>query len=467
MRPYVHLFQTPEYNYLYDVNKNNYIQISSKLYSHLHNTLSIESNNEEYPEELKSEVDQLMEEGYLSTNRINYVKHPKTDDLDDYMTRKLHLLTIQLTHNCNLRCSYCPYTSNDGSHRLHDAKTINYETIEKALLFLRDNSIDSDEVTVGFYGGEPLLEFELLKDTVTISQKIFEGKPINYTITTNGTLLTEQVLEFLQSYEFQVILSLDGPKEVNDSNRKFAYESRSVYDTVVERINHIHKHYPELKEKIGLNMVMDPRKTFDEYARIFNEIPILKDMLVSATVLDDDYKLEEYGYSEDFRNQSNYAHFLTYLNAFNELEINEYPFYNIVFNETVQETMGDFSTQISLGDYFCPSGPCIPGENRLMVDVNGIFYPCERINEKIDFNAIGDINKGFNFNKASSILNVASTNEIQCKDCFAFRHCTLCVKGYESLLLGDSKLGQKCESVRNNFNHELVAKAIIKEIKNA
>lgn len=463
MEPFIHLFQTLEHEYLYEVNKNSYTSISPELYSYLKNILKGDSAIET-TELVKAEMEALRNKGYLSSHRVSRIEHPVTENLDDYISRKLKTMTIQLTHDCNLRCSYCPYTSNDGSYRLHEKKYINYDTIKKALEILRDHSVDSESVTIGFYGGEPLLEFNLLKETVSLSKQLFVGKPISYTITTNGTLLTEDVLEFLQLHDFQVIISLDGPQTINDANRKFSHGSKSVYEVVIERVRHIHKHYPNLKKNLGINMVMDPKQSFKGYCDFFDEIPILNDILVSATIVDDDGKVEKYKYSEDFRNQSSYAKFLTYLHVLNELDISEQPFYRIVFNESVQKNIEDLSAQRSLGESFCPSGPCIPGSHRLMVNVDGIFYPCERISEKIDFNRIGDVNNGINIERASLILNIAQGIEGRCKDCFAFRHCTLCIKGHECRLNGDNMMEEKCKEVRQNFHYDLISNAIIHEI---
>lgn len=464
MKPFIHLFQTLEQEYLYDVNKNSYTPISTELYSYLKNILKDEDLSFEATKSIKFEMEDLKSKGYLSINRVNSIEHPATENLDDYISRKLKILTIQLTHDCNLRCSYCPYTSNDGSYRLHKKKSINFDSIKKALEILRDNSVDSESITIGFYGGEPLLEFNLLKETVDLSRKLFIGKSINYTITTNGTLLTEDVLKFLQANDFQVVISLDGPQKINDANRKFAYGSKSVYEVVVEKVKHIHKHYPNLKKKLGLNMVMDPTQSFKGYCDFFDELPVLNDMMVSATVVDDEGKLEKYNYSKSFRNESRYAKFLTYLNVFNEIDIDDQPFYKIVFNGTIQKNMEKLSSQKTLGEKFCPSGPCIPGHHRLMVNVEGVFYPCERVSEENDFNCIGDVNTGFNIERASSILNVAQEIEYKCKDCFAFRNCSLCVKGHECRLKDDNMMEEKCRDVRWNFHYDLISNATIHEI---
>ena len=108
-------------------------------------------------------------------------------------------MTLQLTQNCNFRCAYCHYTCNDGSQRTHSSKRMSVEVAKAAILYLRDHSVDTQSVYIGFYGGEPFLEFSLLKEVVAFCEDQLRGKDIHFTVTSNGTLLTEYSISALVS----------------------------------------------------------------------------------------------------------------------------------------------------------------------------------------------------------------------------------------------------------------------------
>ncbi|WP_455615345.1 4Fe-4S cluster-binding domain-containing protein [Eisenbergiella sp.] len=173
--PFIKLFTTLNGTYFYDINKNDIVEISPDCYQHLskleesNSVLTIQDNS---PDEIKD----LLSQGYLSNHRFEIIEHPLTDELENILNRRMQKITLQVTQNCNLRCSYCHYTSNDGSQRIHSNKSMDILTAKKALLFLRDHSIDTQDIYIGFYGGEPLLEMRLIKELVTFAENIFFGK---------------------------------------------------------------------------------------------------------------------------------------------------------------------------------------------------------------------------------------------------------------------------------------------------
>lgn len=105
-----------------------------------------------------------------------------------------------------------------------------------------ERSFESESLHLGFYGGEPLLEIELIKKCVDYIQKNVEGKRITFGITTNGTLLTGEVLQFLYDNDFSITISLDGPKEDHDACRKFA-NGKGSFDIVVKNISEAKRLY--------------------------------------------------------------------------------------------------------------------------------------------------------------------------------------------------------------------------------
>lgn len=222
--------------------------------------------------------------------------------------------------------------------------------------------------------------------------------------------------------DFNVVISLDGPKELNDKNRKFLYSDISVFDKVMENINYINENYESLVKDISISMVIDPTQDFKKYKLLFDEYPIFKKINMNISLVEDDNKLEKFRATEEFTNDFNYVKFLSYLHYFGEIDLSDNKFYMSLFYQSIVEMFIDLEPQGTLGEINCQSGPCIPGRGRLMVDVGGKIFPCEKVSENIHFNCIGDIDRGFDIVKSSNLINIARSIIESYKDCFALKH---------------------------------------------
>src|SRR5690554_3043280 len=226
-----HLINTPFGAYAYDANINCIAAISKDISRFLkEHDCTINKCN--VPQHLKTEIDELMGIGFFQEPNTKKITHPLTQDISFMLERGVSQLVLQVTQNCNFRCSYCAYTQNSGNQRLHSSQRMNFDTAKKALGFLHEHSIDSPKINIAFYGGEPLLEFELIKKTVYLAEKKFSGKTITYNITTNGSLLTEEVLDFFSKHRISLMISVDGPKEIHDKNRKFI-NKEGTFDSIL------------------------------------------------------------------------------------------------------------------------------------------------------------------------------------------------------------------------------------------
>ena len=210
--PFIHLFSTPLGYYLYDVNTNEILKIDEDVYDYL------QSGNIKDTQTIKK-IDKLKREGYLKCFRVEETEHPATELLPFYLQSKVGQLVLQVTQNCNLRCDYCVY-SGKYITRGHTNKRMNYETAKKAIDFLKEHSVEKERVIIGFYGGEPLLEFELIKKCVKYARKELKGKQINFALTTNATLLNDEIINYFIEHSFIVTVSIDGPKEMHDDLRR-------------------------------------------------------------------------------------------------------------------------------------------------------------------------------------------------------------------------------------------------------
>ncbi|MCX4328712.1 MAG: radical SAM protein, partial [Lachnospiraceae bacterium] len=188
-------------------------------------------------------------------------------------------LTLQVTQQCNLKCEYCPY-SGGFYNRQHSNKKMSFEMAKKAIDYYILHSYDIPAAQIGFYGGEPLIEFELIKEIVGYVASGYYGKEVKYFITTNATLLTEDKIDFLMDNDFVLTISLDGPKQYHNKNRHKIDNSGS-FDTVMENIAVLHRKYPDKKDNIQFNCVIDPKMDF----KCLNDFFIREDNLKEYRVL--------------------------------------------------------------------------------------------------------------------------------------------------------------------------------------
>ncbi len=462
--PFIQLFKTPRSQYVYDANKNEILPVSSEAFCFLSNCTRGSENIETTS---LTEIKELRQQGYLATESVvQDIRHPYTPFVGDFLDRKISQMTLQVTQGCNLRCKYCIYSEEINQHqRSHSSKSMDWKTAKQAVDFLYAHSIDSDHVTIAFYGGEPLLALPLIQQVVAYSRELFDGKEIDYTITSNGTLLTDEIMHFLVNEKIHLVISLDGPKEIHDRNRVFA-GGGGTFDTIMKNLGRLKELDAEYHEKIQFSMVMDPANDFD----CINEITIsTKDFNqhnINAAIVDREYDEEEAAFSEKYIWKFRYQNFLAFLSVLGRFPPNRV---SAISRSAISSLIQDaryIDLSGPLRQIDVPGGPCIPGQMRLFVNVDGNFFPCERVSETSPVMSIGSLETGFNVEKAIYLLNVGAITKENCRNCWAIRHCSSCAKKAdigEETLSAQFKLSH-CESIRLNAYVKLRQLILLNEI---
>ena len=179
--------------------------------------------------EAYEEVKELAENGQLFT----------CDEYEGYIEAfknrptVVKALCLHIAHDCNLACRYC--FAEEGEYH-GKRELMSYEVGKAALDFLIANSANRRNLEVDFFGGEPLLNFQVVKDLVAYGreQEKLHNKRFRFTLTTNGVLLDEEVMEFANREMANVVLSIDGRREVHDRMRPFPKGAGS-YDLVLPK----------------------------------------------------------------------------------------------------------------------------------------------------------------------------------------------------------------------------------------
>lgn len=178
-------------------------------------------------EECIADIDKLKEEGKL------YVPDKYAHLAKDYRKKRFSIkaLCLHVAHTCNLNCSYC-FASQGKYHG--ERALMSLETGKRAIDFLIENSGYHKNLDIDFFGGEPLMNWDVCKELVKYGreQEKIHGKNIRFTLTTNGVLLNDEVTEFCNKEMHNVVLSLDGRKEVNDRFR-VDMAGNGSYDRIV------------------------------------------------------------------------------------------------------------------------------------------------------------------------------------------------------------------------------------------
>ena len=158
---------------------------------------------------------------------------PMADKLKAKTAGVVKALCLHIAHTCNLNCSYC-FASQGKYHG--ERAVMSYEVGKRALDFLIENSGTRRNLEVDFFGGEPLLNFDVVKDLVKYARSIEKekGKNFRFTLTTNGVLIDDDVIDFANKEMSNVVLSLDGRKEIHDRFR-VDYAGNGSFDKIVPK----------------------------------------------------------------------------------------------------------------------------------------------------------------------------------------------------------------------------------------
>ncbi len=223
----VHCFSFDNDYYLYDVTSGSLhkcdaltCQVINKMQGLPYDFGGVE---ESVISEIESEINELKAEGLLMKEDVN-VAPPKSE--------YIKALCLHICHDCNLRCKYC--FAGTGDYKGH-REFMSEEVALKAVDFLIENSGNRKILEMDFFGGEPLLNFDVVKKTVEYANERASalGKKFLFTMTTNGVLLRGEVADWLNENMENVVLSLDGRQEIHDDVRK-TVNGKGSFDVIIQ-----------------------------------------------------------------------------------------------------------------------------------------------------------------------------------------------------------------------------------------
>lgn len=421
------LFRSPQKFYLFDGNVNKILYINEKTFQALNHIVNGATNEEDLSILLK-----LQQMGFCKDSNVKTIKHPETEFLSSYCDNMLGGVTLQVTQRCNLRCSYCPYSSLLYNNRNHNSQSMSFELACKAIDYYLLHSNNAKRLRIGFYGGEPLLELSLIKRIVSYIKCNYPNKQIFYPITTNGTLLYGDAVDFLIENDFAITVSLDGPERYHNQNRSFSNGTGS-YRIIEKNLMFIKEHYPDYYSTITFNSVIVPDINFGIYSDFFSTQDFTKDNVYMLATMSPNYTDKKIVYPRDYYLSEAHQRFSGMLWSIGAIQSNDISASTKKWIAEIAEKQREIQNMGALLPESHPGGPCIPGKDKLFIDVNGDFYPCERVSEKSSMMKIGNVYNGMDMEKVEALVNIAKCSENTCKSCWCFSFCTLCAAYVDDL----------------------------------
>ncbi len=327
--------------------------------------------------------------------------------------RDIGQVILQTTQDCSLRCRYCVYGGTYKYQRDLVKKIMDFETARRGLDYIYDIIKDRDkkDLAVSFYGGEPLMNYDVVEKAVEYSKEKFKDiRDVKFFMTTNMTILDDRMLETLVTNDFNLSVSLDGPKDHQDAKRVFP-DGRGSFDIVTKNLRRIKERDEKyFSEKVGIETVYSKDLPIENVVEFFATDELLKGNRVMFSFVDeyDTSYYEKYPYSEDVVA----AGFKKMNTAIREKIKNEVEL--IPVERALSTSYGRMKRYLEARNFSNTANTCV-FDSKLLIDSEGRFHVCEKINDQFPF---GDVWNGFDFERMERIIgDFCRTVEENCSEC--------------------------------------------------
>jgi len=463
--PFIHKFKTENGRYVYDVNSNRILKVDGIEFDliddyqrlpkdDLHSKWGGVYDGEKIDQTLAG-FNEWSTKGYLSTGRPQSFLPLDNEDLKDQLTSKMQQILLNVTEVCNLRCRYCIYSGACHYERRHSRKTMTADTARKAIRHFWEHSRGLEKVHVSFYGGEPLVAFDLLRDTIAFARKLGEWPTTYLHVDTNGTLLTDAKIRYFIDNKFYLQVSLDGPKEIHDRFRVFR-NGKGTFDRVMHNLEKIRRMDPEYYGLyVSFAATLVPPYDLERLNDFFSSPPFQNNQ-VNVTPLGqyDTEFFDRYARGIESKLEATYRSLrerYVAKRAANDTPTN--------FERTIfEQDMTKFCSRgfSAMNGSVHPNGICLPGARRVFVTVDGKYYPCERVVG--DEFRLGDVEKGIEAEQVKRLVeNYMGLSTPDCFNCWAVRLCRMCFSmARKGGRLDRERKSLQCDATRGNMDQVMV-----------
>lgn len=369
----------------------------------------------------------LRDNGFFEEiNEEDFIDGKITPEIVEKQIAFIDNVLFQVTGNCNLRCQYCCY--GDMYSDKVEKKNLSFETVETVLNYLMSlwtsnkNLSYEHPIRIGFYGGDPLVNFSLIEKIVSLCESITErtGLVFIYSMTTNALLL-DRYKDFIVRHNFSLLISMDGNEAHNVLRIK--PDGEQSFQTVYENVKKLQQQYPDyFQNKVEFNSVLNSHSSVDDiHDFIFNEfgkIPLIE--TISHTALSDEQKYQEI--AKDYKEspemmikRKDRSPVYKELGFFFYYQLdNAYKHYCEVLYGTIKQKKR------------IPTGTCLPFFKKMFVTADNKLLTCERISLHHVLGTV-DNEVHLNFGEIASIYNsYYEKMRSQCRGCYLIENCGEC-----------------------------------------
>ena len=354
-----------------------------------------------------------------------------------YSLANLRQITFEVTDACNLKCKYCGYGEFYDDYDRRSNKMMPFTMAKQVIDYLVPfwqspaNMSADKNVYISFYGGEPLMNMELIQQVVHYMEGLhLENRHYTFSMTTNAMLL-DKCMDYLVEKKFNLLLSLDGD-EHNDSYR-VDQQGKPSFDRVTRNLNLLRDRYPDyFKKKVNFNAVLHNRNSVAEIHRFFksqyNKIPSIGE-LNNMGIRPDKVDL----FNKTYRNQKE-----SLMQAENYEEIDRDRFIKSPTYQSVCTYLHQYSgfvyrdyNELLYGKPESSNwitGTCPPFSQRMFVTVNGKFLPCERIGQQFALGTVDENGVHLDLEAvAERYNNYFAKIDTRCGTCAIRKSCGQCI----------------------------------------
>ena len=421
-------------NRIYHVSKDHYRALRLLENIGIANFLSLK-----HTDSSTQDICEMINKGYINGKFVEKIEHSETENIPNLLENCISYLLLQVTKRCNYRCRYCVFANETTVERHHSHDNMLWSTAKSGIDFLYQHSRDSNQIALAFYGGEPLLNFEIIKSSVLYIESLFYTKNISFYLTTNASLFNDYIIDFFIEHDFFITISLDGPTDIQNKHRSPIDKEIDAYQCAIDAISTIKaKSEDYFKKNVSFNSVLLPDENSNDIDHFFK------------SKLKIDKNNYEINYADlrgiDYLPQSDYPESISNSDHRDMLFKKE--------DERIRSLLEDHGVIYS---HFHPNGPCVPGVVRLFLSTEGVFYPCEKIPEK-SCASIGSLEEGFNIDKVVQFANICKMSEAQCSRCWAMRLCSMCVLkaiDYEKNCISITEKMRYCQNTKKTILESL------------
>lgn len=347
---------------------------------------------------------------------VNYLKVP-----DYKVLPVLEHFILEITRDCNLRCSYCCYSGRYAMHRRHENRSMDAGMIDHVIAFIEKVRNHQRKLTFSMYGGEPFLCPDMIRYTIQQCKMVFPQDTV-YTISTNSVLLDEKMLLYCVENGVILNVSIDGAPFIHDRYRRDKL-GMPTYEVVHNRLSLIKKAYPQYwKEHVRLFVTLDSLSQLEEIAQYWGDDDVLRQKAPTAiSTIAPNYDKKNYNKTVERRNEIDAIMSLLFYYERNR----ENQFCAGFFERFVYEIVNRKIYNIPSSIYPIV---CLPENHRCFIDVYGNIGICEKVCDTLRF---GNIIKGIDMEAVNDIVQEhVAIKKRRCVNCWAFRLCKTCFTNY-------------------------------------